>query len=575
MLLLARRSGLSSSLMILTVLAACDPGSIRLTPHVESVRLTAAPDTVQVGERAEFRAQVLDPSEHPLSGKPVYWGSSDPTILQIDSMTGVARARAPGRVQVAASSEDKYAEATVEVPAGPTIPLGTTKMDELSADDDVDEFTFNGNAGQEFNVMLQGNSGVAAHRFRLRLLSPGRSVIDSVISTGNDPGLRAQAIKWLPLPQSGLYTVRIDGNLGAERGSYRVLVEAINRAPEKAAATLTIPVSVTGESLTPGDVDTYTFSGTAGQEISVTFSASMGSGADALKLSVITPTAGNLVFVQYNRDYTRSQGSGRLLLQAGTYTVRVQGAADAEDQGDYNFQISIISRAPEVAASAVSLGTVVTNEQIAPLGDFDEFTVAIPSTTQEVNVYLQAPGGLAGDSLLLRVLSPAGARLDSVTSTGNNTDLYGQAISHLKVGTGTYRLQVEGGRNTRGTYKFQVRHINLAPERVLSSTVTYGTLLTTEDISPVGDVDQFKLHVPGNDRVAFSFQATSGKGADVLQLSVISPTDGELFYLKPTGDQPGQTETRTLPPGDYVIRVQGVNSTDDSGSYRLQVVKMN
>jgi hypothetical protein len=563
-------------LVILAALgAACDPGSIRLTPRVESVRLTAAPDTVEVGERAEFQAQVLDPSEHPLSGKRVYWGSSDTTVLQIDPVTGVARARAPGRVQIAASSEDKYAEATVEIPAGPTISFGTTMMDQLSANDDVDEFTFNGNAGQEFNVMLQGNSGVAAHRFRLRLLGPGRSVIDSVISNGNDPGLRAQAIKWLPLPQNGLYTVRIDGNTGGEQGSYRVLVEAINRAPEKAAATLTLPVSVTGESLTPGDVDIYTFSGTAGQEISATFSSSMGSGADALKLSVITPTAGELVFVQYNRDYTRSQGTGRrLLTQTGTYTIRVQGAADAEDQGDYNFQISIISRAPEVAAPGVALGTVVANEQIAPLGDFDEFTLAVPSTTQEVNVYLQAPVGPSGDSLLLRVLSPAGARVDSVTSTGNNTDLYGQAISHLKVGTGTYRLQVEGGRNTRGTYKFQVRPINLAPEHV-SSTVTYGTLLTAEDISPVGDVDQFNLDVPVSATVTFSFQATSGKGADVLRLTVIPPTGGELFYLQPTGDQPGQSATRNLNPGKYVIRVEGVNSTDDSGFYRLQVVKVN
>ena len=96
----------------------------------------------------------------------------------------------------------------VVVPDGPRISLDNVVSDTLSMEDNVDEFTFAGTAGQEINVLLKGHSGVAGHRFRLRLLGPGGIVLDSVTSAGADSVLRRQAIKWRRLTGAGIYRLR-------------------------------------------------------------------------------------------------------------------------------------------------------------------------------------------------------------------------------------------------------------------------------------------------------------------------------------------------------------------------------
>lgn len=551
--------------------AACE-GALPGPARVGSVRIVDPPAVLQVGETVRLNAVVLDPSDDPLSNVAVYWGAVDTMIVVVDSVSGIARARSPGATRIVVSSKDKRDTLNLTVPPGQAVAFNTFVKDDLSLTDDVDEFTFQGIAGQQVNVLLQGTSGAAAHQFRLRVLGPGGNMLDSVTSRGNDLDQRGQAIKWLRLPQAGTYRIRVDGSLGGDKGTYQVMVEPINPAPETASPTLFPGTPVTTESLSPGDIDTFRFSGSAGQEINIFFLGGGSTAADALRLWLLAPGGTELLFIQSHGDYKAAQPSGRLqLTQNGVYSLRVQGT-DAADQGPYYIHVVPISRTPEVAASAVTANVQVANEAIAPPGDVDEFSFAV-TAQQEVNVYLQSRTKVRADSLLLRFLRPNLTAMDSVRSMGDDSVLVGRAISHLSLPPATYRIQVEGGRNTQGPYTFLVRTINLAPETALAA-YTLGTLVSSETISPVGDVDQFTFRATAGDALRITFQATSGSGSDVLRLYLRLPTGGEHLFVQATGNQLDQVFDTVLPvTGDYLIRVQGLNSSDDSGSYKFQIVK--
>jgi hypothetical protein len=557
---------------LLAFAASCE-GPLPPPARVGSVRIVDPPAAIQVGETVRLGAVVLDPSDEPLTDVPVYWGAVDTMVLQVDSVTGIAHAHVPGTTRVSASSKDQKDRVNIMVPEGPRVAFNTVVPDQLGPADDADEFTFQGEQGQRVNVFLQGLSGMAAHRFRLRVLAPGGNVLDSVTSLGNDAALRPQAIQWLTLPQGGTYRVRVDATLSGGQGPYQLMVETVNPAPESAPAALVSGTPVKAEGLSPGDIDEFTFSGSEGEEISLVFDANSGSPADALRLRLLAPNGGEVVFVQSNGDYRDKQTSGRLRLpQGGAYTVRIQGV-DTGDGGPYEVLFTRIDRRPEVAPAAVTADRVVGTDSISPPGDVDEFMFTV-ADSQEVNVYLQSLGA-AGDSLVLRVLRPDNTTPDTLRSPGGDTTLAGHAISHLKLAPATYRIQVEGGRKTQTAYRFLVRAIDLRPEEV-PAAYTLGTVVDKESISPVGDVDEFTFSGTMGDVVQIAFRATSGSENDVLRLRLLAPAVGELLYVETTGNQPEQVFPATLPrTGVYRIRVEGLNSCDDSGRYRFKIVKLN
>jgi hypothetical protein len=444
-------------LVLCAFAASCEGASLGPAP-VGSVRIVDPPPSLEVGESVRLSALVLDPSDDPLSDVAVYWGAVDPTVVYVDSVSGIAHAVGPGTTRIVASSKDKRDSIDIVVPQGPRVAFNVLVADALSAADDADEFTFEG---------------------------------------------------------------------------------------------------------------------TVGQEISIPFLARSGSPADALRLRLLTPGRGEVVFVQSNGDYARAQGSGRLVLaQNGVYTVRVQGV-DATDQGPYTFQVARIARTPEVAGATVSANVQVKTETLAPPGDIDEFTYNV-AAQQEVNVYFQSRTNSRADTMLLRVLRPNLTVIDSVSSLGDDTGLEGRGIGYLELQPGTYRLQVEGSRHTQGAYSALVRTINLDPETAL---VPYalGTQVSSETISPVGDVDQFTFDGTTGDSLRITFRATSNSVHDVLRLYLIRPDGFEHVFVQANGaqvDQVFDTPRLTL-TAPYRIRVRGLNSNDDAGGYRFQIVKLN
>jgi len=407
--------------------AGCNDGLVRVTPVVGGVTIVSPPASIEVGESAHLSATVSTSSGQAITGARVYWGAEDTTILQVDSLTGVAHARAPGTTRVAASSEDMHAAVSITVPQGRLIALDSIVDDELSVADDADEFTFRVTAPQEVNVLLRGRSGVAAQRFRLRLMGSGGELIDTVSSGGADSVLARQAIRWAKLTQAGTYRLRVEGSLAGDRGAYQLRVQKIDTRPESIPdTTIRNNTRVKGEALAPGDVDVFTFLSTIpNQDVSVLFRALSKSPADALRVYLLTPTGNELVFVQSNGNDPFDQGSGHQLLTVpGRYSLRVQGM-DAEDNGPYELEFLAIRRTPEKVDSVIIANLTTALEDISPQGDIDEFTYRA-ATSKEVNIYFRGNDSSA-DTLWLRLLDSRNNTVDSVRVLGSDTSLLAHA----------------------------------------------------------------------------------------------------------------------------------------------------
>jgi uncharacterized protein YjdB len=81
---------------------------------VASVQISAPSHTLRVGESAQFRAAPRDNSGNPLTGRPVSWSSSDPSVA-IVSQNGRVTAIAAGDATITASSEGKSGTTNLQV----------------------------------------------------------------------------------------------------------------------------------------------------------------------------------------------------------------------------------------------------------------------------------------------------------------------------------------------------------------------------------------------------------------------------------------------------------------------------
>ncbi len=100
--------------MALCLISACSASNV--TDGARATRLEVEPSSVRVGTGADVALSVVlrDEAGKALSSKPVFWSSSDTAVATVSS-SGVVSARAPGQVNIAASSAGVSATAAVTV----------------------------------------------------------------------------------------------------------------------------------------------------------------------------------------------------------------------------------------------------------------------------------------------------------------------------------------------------------------------------------------------------------------------------------------------------------------------------
>ncbi|HXQ23069.1 MAG TPA: pre-peptidase C-terminal domain-containing protein, partial [Candidatus Acidoferrales bacterium] len=137
--------------------------------------------------------------------------------------------------------------------------------------------------------------------------------------------------------------IAVSDCIGSDAGDYTVEFNVVQQGPENCGVPLTCGVAPTGTALSvPGEVDAYTFSGVAGQQISVATTAT-GDSTGSLRLRLYSPTG----------DSQGDSCSGSLTYNVpstGTYTVLVS-ACVAPSTGPYTITWQTLPACPAVAAA--------------------------------------------------------------------------------------------------------------------------------------------------------------------------------------------------------------------------------
>jgi hypothetical protein len=276
-----------------------------------------------------------------------------------------------------------------------------------------DFYLFNGAAGQSLSFEAIDKSAAFAGWLQWEVKAPsGANVFANYFTDG---GRRT-------LPETGIYTIRVwvGANVTTYVGTYAFRVYTL---PGDVRLTISkgdvisdgVPVPGAGRIDEPGGLDTYTFSGLAGQRVNFDQLSAASAFAGYLYWQVVAPSGSNW-FIGY---FTGGTTQRRTLPETGNYTIRIYAnAPNPAYIGPYSFRTWC-----EVGAGADQLATLPNAELAVPANKFlcnDRWEIGDVPTIELTNS-TSAFGGL----LILT----------------NNTLIYRPAAGFTGVDSFTYRLR--------------------------------------------------------------------------------------------------------------------------------------
>ena len=282
---------------------------------------------------------------------------------------------------------------------------------ETITDGDLDSYTFDGQAGDTVIVSLGGELSGFIYVFDP---DGGPAIIGT--SSFNNP---------IVLDQTGTYTVVVQPFNAVSTGDYELFFVKAPGANEHGTLT---NGGVHAETITDGDLDSYTFDGQAGDTVIVSLGGEL-SGF----IYVFDPDGGPAIIG------TSSFNNPIVLDQTGTYTVVVQ-PFNAVSTGDYEL---FFVKAPGANEHGTLTNGGVHAETITD-GDLDSYT--FEAQTGDM-VSLSLGGALNG---FIYVFNPDGGPAIISTSSFNNpieldqTGIYTVVVQPFNaVSTGNYTLEFD------------------------------------------------------------------------------------------------------------------------------------
>ncbi len=372
---------------------------------------------------------------------------------------------------------------------------------------DVDEFTFTGAAGEEFNAFLQAQNGSSQSVLQLDAVDGNGTVLNTALSAGSDSILVRQQTGRFALATSGTQRLRVSGVVSTndrDIGGFRLLLYPINRHPEAVPDSLGFGDSVFTEVIeAPGDVDEFRVAVPDSSGANVVARIDPGAVNTVLDASLVDST-GHLVATALPNTPGGFGQSGAVSLAPGRYTLRVQGFSVFGDErgdfvGGYDVWLYRFRIGPEVAPDTITIGDTISAEALDPPGDLDEFQFA-GKRGDHVNLALegQATPTTGGFGALLFGPGPAFQVLGIVYSPTQPDSLGAHESGRIDLPVdGLYHVRITGASSPvqlfeAGSYRFALTRRSTAPEHVGAALVP-GDSVTSEEIDTRDNWDEFTL----------------------------------------------------------------------------------
>jgi hypothetical protein len=305
---------------------------------------------------------------------------------------------------------------------------------------DVDEFRVQVAAGQLLVIHLS-STGTVRGALRAELVDDLENTLVSAATEAwhGSSGLRYS--RRYAVVRGGAHTLRVGGTFerSLASGPYSLEVYTVSAEPENASATLQIGQTVTSEAIDrPGDLDTFTFRGEAGREISIF----LGWRHPEYELIAHLRRAGqegpSTIFTWAGGAELDGASTGRMTLEDADYVLTVDPAWAGQlhltaSRGAYALRIFPIDRRPEGRSAQYALGDTVRREPLYPAGDIDEYTFEL-DRTRPLRIFWSAP-----------LTGPADAVAGVLTDDASGAVLwhaFGDYPRTIMLPAGRYRMSV-------------------------------------------------------------------------------------------------------------------------------------
>ena len=277
-------------------------------------------------------------------------------------------------------------------PPGTAIAYDTYLVDSIAQKGQQNAYHFSGSAGD--HITLRANAiGVGSNGFntKVELYSPS-GVLDT--SRWDTDGYYVQQVNFIDfvLRQTGTYTIYVSERDGAFTAKYWLNLQCREQVKANAKA-ITYDTYIPSDSIAPlGEMTAYTFSGTAGEHITLRANAiGVGSNGFNTKVEIYSPS-GVLDTSRWDTDGYHVQQVDFIdfvLKQTGTYTIYV-----SERDGAFTAKCWLNLQCREQVkanAKTVAYGTTLPADSVSPQGDIVAYTFS----------------GTIGDLITLRI-QPSG-----------------------------------------------------------------------------------------------------------------------------------------------------------------------
>ncbi|MBZ5508022.1 MAG: IPT/TIG domain-containing protein [Acidobacteriia bacterium] len=406
-----------------------------------------------------------------------------------------------------------------------TISVGTSLTATTTVAGQNARYTFSGTSGQQMSITLSGNTYTGCNAVVVSVLKSDGSSIGSTGICNSATG----SLNSITLPATGTYTVLVDPQ-GTTTGSVTLLLNNF----ADVTGTISIGTLLTATTTVSGQNARYTFSGTAGQQISMNLSGNTYVGCNAVVVSILKSDGSSVGSTGVCNSSTGFMDSITLPV-TGTYTVLV------DPQGTTTGSITILLNTFADITGTTSVGTPVTATTTVA-GQNARYTFS-GTLGQQLSMNLSGNTYVGCNAVVVSVLKSDGS---SIASTGICNSSSGFMDSFTLPATGTYTVLVNPQGTTTGSVTFVMNTFT-----DITGTISVGTPLTATT-TVAGQNARFTFSGTSGQQLSMNLSGNTYIGCTVGSAGVCNSSTGFMDSI-------------TLPvTGTYTVLVNPQGTTTGS-----------
>ena len=419
-----------------------------------------------------------------------------------------------------------------------TITVGTPVTATTTVAGQNARYTFSGTSGQQMSMNFSGNTYTGCNAVVISVLQSNGTTVGSAGICNSSTG----SLNSIALPANDTYTVFVNPQ-GTTTGSVTMLLNNF----ADVTGTINIGTPLTATTTVAGQNARYTFSGAAGQQISMSLSSNTYVGCNAVVVSVLQPSGASVGSTGICNGSTGFMDSITLPV-TGTYTVLV------DPQGTTTGSVTILLNTFADITGTISIGTSLTTTTTVP-GQNARYTFT-GTSGQQISMNLTGNTYTGCNAVVVSILKSNGA---SVGSAGACTNGAGFMDSIKLPATDTYTVLVNPQGATTGSAT-----VLLNTFADITGTISVGTPLTATT-TVAGQNALYTFSGTSGQQISVNLTNNTYTGCNAVVVSVLQPSGASVGSAGACTGGTGFLDSITLPvTGTYTVLVNPQGTTTGS-----------